>query len=61
MRYPSQVQQSLQRPHFSHKWLAQASRVQRGQIFSDELSQMWQRNRDGVGSSRVGGVIGGVC
>jgi len=37
---PSQVQQSLHRRHFSHKWFAQASRVQRGQIFSEGLSQM---------------------
>jgi len=34
------VQQSLHRRHFSHKWFAQASRVQRGQIFSEGLSQM---------------------
>jgi hypothetical protein len=41
-RATSHSQQSLQRPHFSHRWLLHASLVQSAQIRIDSSPQMLQ-------------------
>jgi hypothetical protein len=57
----SHSQQSLQRRHFSHRWLSQASLVHRAQILVDSSPQMLQRNGMGTYFFLTGPLVLGAA